>query len=119
MQQQQLAQEQLALQQQQQQQMQNERFSHHQHQIIQPIQTQPHIHQIHYTYSRRTSLDSNALDVRYLFLLRFPKIFLIDFPYFSVRVLSLILVFQLYFIADESIDGHYLSCGAAFDSVGK
>lgn len=34
-----------------------------QHQIIQPIQAQPHIHQIHYTYSRRTSLDSNALDV--------------------------------------------------------
>lgn len=23
----------------------------------------PHIHQVHYTYSRRTSLDSNAIDV--------------------------------------------------------
>lgn len=23
----------------------------------------PHVHQIHYTYSRRTSLDSNAIDV--------------------------------------------------------
>lgn len=77
MQQQQLAQEQLAMQQQH---MQNERFQHHQHQLIQPIQTQPHIHQIHYTYSRRTSLDSNALDVRYLFNIALPKIFLIDFP---------------------------------------
>jgi hypothetical protein len=29
----------------------------------QSYQTLPHIHQVHYTYSRRTSLDSNAIDV--------------------------------------------------------
>lgn len=63
MQQQQLAQEQLA---------QHQQQMLHQHQMIQPMQTQPHIHQIHYTYSRRTSLDSNALDVsRNLFCLLF------------------------------------------------
>lgn len=47
-----------------QQHQQHQQQHQHQHQIIQPGQTQPHIHQIHYTYSRRTSLDSNALDVR-------------------------------------------------------
>jgi hypothetical protein len=115
MQQHQLAQEQLALQQQQ---MQNERFQLHQHQLIQPIQTQPHIHQIHYTYSRRTSLDSNALDVRYLSLLRFQKYsLLLIFHISAVRAWACF--FNCCFIADESIDGHYLSCGAAFDSIGE
>lgn len=43
-------------------QLQQQQQHQHQH-MIQPLQTQPHIHQIHYTYSRRTSLDSTALDV--------------------------------------------------------
>lgn len=72
----------------QQQQLQQEQMQHqHQHQIIQPIQTQPHIHQIHYTYSRRTSLDSTALDVRCnQFLLKtFFSVFCVSEKHFLYR----------------------------------
>lgn len=81
----------------QQQQLQQEQLQqqHQLHQIIQqPIQTQPHIHQIHYTYSRRTSLDSNALDVCCLFLFYFaPKIFVLLIFYNLVVPLFLSLNF--------------------------
>lgn len=47
------------------QQIQHHQIIQQQHMIPQDqtYQTLPHIHQIHYTYSRRTSLDSNAIDV--------------------------------------------------------
>lgn len=108
-QQQQLLQQQEQLQQQQQQaaQMQQaQQQQHHQHQIM---QTQPHIHQIHYTYSRRTSLDSNQLDVSCN--CTFCSLALFFCVQFSFRVFPVLIfhTFRLHkccfcFIADESIN---------------
>lgn len=68
----------------------------HQHQIIQPIQTQPHIHQIHYTYSRRTSLDSNALDVCAINFFSYTNFWLFrKYEQFSLLIFN---IFQVLFI---------------------